>query len=47
MSRVAVEVKDLELVNLEGLKALQIGVLIMGNTVKCSSKELVESLEEK
>ena len=47
MTRVAVEVKDLEQVNLEGLKALQIGVLIMGNTVKCSSKELVESLEER
>lgn len=47
MTRVAVEVKDLDLVNLDGLKALQIGVLIMGNTVKCSSKELVESLEEK
>ena len=47
MTRVAVEVKDLEQVNLEGLKALQIGVLIMGNVVKCSSKELVESLEER
>lgn len=47
MTRVSVQVKDLEQVNLEGLKALQIGVLIMGNVVKCSSKELAESLEER
>ena len=47
MTRVSVTVSDLEKVNLDGLKALQIGVLIMGNVVKCSSKELVESLNEK
>ena len=39
MTRVSFEVVDLSLVNLEALKSLQIGVLIVGNTVKCSSAE--------
>ena len=47
MTRVSVEVVDLSLVNLEALKALQIGVLIVGNTVKCSSAEFASHFEEK
>jgi len=37
LSRITVEVKDIELVNLESLQALGAkGVLVMGNTVKAS-----------
>lgn len=39
MTRVIVEVKDVDLVNIEELKKLNVGVLITGNTVKCSSEE--------
>lgn len=42
MTRVIIQVKDLDKVNLEGLKAMNIGVLIAGNTVKCSSKEFAD-----
>ncbi len=39
MTRVIVEVKDVDLVNFEELKKLNIGILITGNVVKCSSEE--------
>lgn len=42
MTRVIVEVKDLDLVNIEELKKLNIGVLITGNVIKCSSEEYAE-----
>ena len=45
MTRVSFEVADLSLVNLEALKSLQIGVLIVGNTVKCSSAEFASHFE--
>lgn len=42
MTRVIVEVNDLDLVNIEELKKLNIGVLITGNVIKCSSEEYAE-----
>lgn len=39
MTRIIVEVKDLDLVNIEELKKLNIGILINGNVIKCSSEE--------
>ena len=45
MTRVSFEVVDLSLVNLEALKSLQIGVLIVGNTVKCSSAEFAKNFD--
>ena len=45
MSRLSVEVKDLEKVQLEELKALgATGVLVMGNIVKASFKECSENI---
>ena len=42
MTRVIVEVNDLDLVNIEELKKLNIGVLISGNVIKCSSEDYAE-----
>lgn len=39
MTRVIVEVKDVDLVNIEELKKLNVGILITGNVIKCSSEE--------
>ncbi len=39
MTRVIVEVKDVDLVNLDELKKLNVGILITGNVIKCSSEE--------
>ena len=39
MTRVIIEVKDVELVQLEELKKLNVGILITGNVIKCSSEE--------
>lgn len=47
MTRVKIEVSDLSKVDLDGLRALGVGILISGNTVKCSSKEFAESIEQK
>lgn len=47
MTRVIVEVNDVDLVNLEELKKLNIGVLIAGNTIKCSSEEYANLLTNK
>lgn len=47
MNRVTVEVKDINMVNFEGLKNLGVGILISGNTVKCSSSLFAQNVEEK
>lgn len=39
MSRVIVEVKNLDLVKLDDLKAKNMGVLISGNVVKCANQD--------
>lgn len=46
LSRVTVEVKSLELVDLEALKSDNIGVMITGNTIKCSSQKFADQVEE-
>lgn len=46
LSRVTVEVKDIELVNLDELKNKGIGIMITGNTIKCSSQEFADQIEE-
>lgn len=45
LTRVTVEVVDLEQVNFEKLRELNIGVLITGNTIKCSSEEFASQVE--
>lgn len=37
MNRVTVEVNDINIVNFDGLRNLGVGVLVSGNTIKCSS----------
>lgn len=44
-TRVAIEVKTLDLVDLESLRQLNIGAMIIGNTIKCSSLAMAEQLE--
>ena len=46
LSRVTIEVKSLELVDLEALKQNNVGVMITGNTVKCSSQKFADQVEE-
>ena len=46
LSRVTVEVKDVSLVNLNALKEKGIGVMITGNTIKCSSQEFADQIAE-
>lgn len=46
LSRVKVEVKDVSLVNLNALKEKGIGVMITGNTIKCSSQEFADQIAE-
>ncbi len=45
LSRVTVEVKDLELVQLDDLKAMGVGVMITGNVVKCSSQSFADQVK--
>ena len=45
MSRVNVTVKDLELVDFDKLKSMNMGVLVVGNVVKCASSEFVALVE--
>ena len=45
LSRVTVEVKDVNLVNLNALKENGIGVMITGNTIKCSSQKFADEIE--
>ncbi len=47
LNRVSITVKDLELVQTSKLQELKIGVLIMGNIVKCSSSEFASYFNEK
>ncbi len=45
MSRVNVTVNDLDKVNFEQLKKLNMGVLVVGNVIKCASGEFVQMVE--
>ena len=45
MTRVTVEVKDLEMVDFEQLRSLGVGILIAGNIVKCSSQVFADQIE--
>lgn len=45
MSRVNVTVKDVEKVDFDKLKELNMGILVVGNTVKCASAEFVALVE--
>ncbi len=45
LSRVTIVVKDVDLVNLEGLKSEGIGVMITGNTIKCSSQTFANQIK--
>lgn len=47
LNRVTLTVKDLDLVQLDKLQELKIGVLIVGNMVKCSSNTFAEYFDEK
>lgn len=46
LNRVLVEVIDMSSVNIEDLKALNVGTQITGNIIKCSSKEMADELEK-
>lgn len=46
LNRVLVEVVDMSSVNIEDLKALNVGTQITGNIIKCSSKEMADELEK-
>ena len=46
MSRVNVTVKDLEKVDFDKLKELNMGVLVVGNVVKCASAEFAALVEQ-
>lgn len=45
LNRILVKVKDKKLVQLDVLKAMNVGTQITGNIIKCSSLELAEALE--
>ncbi len=45
MSRVNVTVKDVEKVDFDKLKDLNMGILVVGNVVKCASAEFVSLVE--
>lgn len=45
MSRVNVTVKDVEKVDFDKLKELNMGILVVGNVVKCASAEFVSLVE--
>lgn len=45
LTRVTVVVKDVEKVDLEQLKQLGIGIMITGNTIKCSSQAFADQVE--
>lgn len=47
LTRVSLTVNDIELVDFDQIRELKIGVLIAGNTIKCSSAELVAYFDEK
>ena len=45
MSRVNVTVKDIDKVDFDKLKDLNMGILVVGNVVKCASAEFVSLVE--
>lgn len=45
MTRVTVEVKELDKVDLEGLKKEGVGILITGNVIKCSSQAFADQID--
>jgi phosphotransferase system IIB component len=45
LNRVIIRVKDTKAIQFEELKKLNMGVLITGNVVKCSSEEFVKQIE--
>lgn len=47
LNRVTLTVKDLDLVQMDKLQDLKIGVLIVGKTIKCSSADFVQYFDEK
>lgn len=47
MNRVTVEVNDINIVNFDGLRSLGVGVLISGNTIKCSSGKFASAFASK
>lgn len=47
LNRVTLTIKDLDLVQIDKLQELKIGVLIVGNMVKCSSNAFAEYFDEK
>lgn len=47
LNRVTLTIKDLDLVQVDKLQELKIGVLIVGNMVKCSSNAFAEYFDEK
>lgn len=46
LSRVNVTVNDIDLVDFDKLKELNMGVLVVGNVIKCASSEFVEIVEK-
>ena len=46
LSRVNVTVNDVDLVDFAKLKELNMGVLVVGNVIKCASSEFVEIVEK-
>ncbi len=46
LSRVTVVVKTIEDVNLEALKNSGMGVMVTGNTIKCSSQAFADQIKE-
>ena len=45
MSRVNVTVKDVDKVDFDKLKELNMGILVVGNVVKCASADFVALVE--
>lgn len=45
LTRVSIEVKSLEAVDMDKLKGLNVGTLIVGNTIKCSSEAIAKAFE--
>lgn len=45
LTRVTIEVKELEQVDLEGLKKEGVGILITGNVIKCSSQAFADQID--
>ena len=46
MNRAIIEVVDVSLIDKEKLKELNIGIMISGNVIKCSSEAMVDALNK-